>query len=199
MPNKPAVSARVDAACQKQSGSCLFSIQTPRLCIRDFQESDCAAVLKYASDPEVVRFLEWGPYAEEEQCLSDIRGAQLTTAATPRVNYGLAIVLNRDKSLIGTCGLNVIDPVFREGCLGYVLNRRFWGQGYATEAAQALIRFGFETLKLHRLVAYCHPENSPSIRVLEKLGLTCEGRLKSHRCKNGQWYDSLLYAIISNG
>ena len=79
---------------------------------------------------------------------------------------------------------------------GYCLNRDYWGHGYATEAAQAVISFGFEQLGLHRIFAICDPCNVASWRVLARAGMRREGHLLEDRWQKGQWRDSYLYAIL---
>ncbi len=88
------------------------------------------------------------------------------------------------------------NPGAREGDIGYVLDQRFWGQGYGMEAAGRLLRFGFGELGLHRIFAICDPRNVGSIRVLEKIGMQREGRLREHMLVRGEWCDSLVYAIL---
>ncbi len=116
----------------------------------------------------------------------------------PRKNYELAIVLKDDRGLIGGCGIHVSDPTNREGWIGYCLSRHHWRQGYATEAAKALLRFGFDQLNLHRIFALFNPENLASAHVLKKVGMQQEGHLRERRFRKGKWHDELLYAIIDN-
>lgn len=82
------------------------------------------------------------------------------------------------------------------GELGYSLNQKFWGHGYATLASHMLVELGFSTLGLHRLTATCAPQNTASRRVLEKAGLRYEGRLREHKLIKGQRRDSLLFARL---
>ena len=170
-------------------------IQTKRLVLRDFNEDDWEAVHEYASDPEVVRYMEWGPNTEEET-RNFIKRAISHQNEKPRRNFTLAIVLKSEGKLIGGCGIVVSDPENRQGYIGYCLNRNFWGRGYATEVAEALVKFGFERLNLHRIFATCDPKNLASARVLEKVGMKLEGHLREHKLAKGKWKDSLLYAIL---
>jgi [ribosomal protein S5]-alanine N-acetyltransferase len=80
--------------------------------------------------------------------------------------------------------------------LGYIFHRDVWSQGYATEAAGLLLLFGFNRLRLRRIAATCHPDNIASARVLEKIGMQREARLRSHLFVRGAWRDSLLYAAV---
>ena len=72
-----------------------------------------------------------------------------------------------------------------------------WSQGYATGAAQLLVRFAFDHLEVNRLTATCHPDNHASARVLEKAGLHYEGRFPDDVLVRGEWRDSLIYAVDS--
>ena len=168
---------------------------TKRLLLRDLKEADWQAIHQYASDPEVVRYMGWGPNTQEETA-GFIRRALAGQIEQPRRNYTLAIVLRKEDKLIGGCSINVSNPDNREGWVGYCLNRRFWGKGYATEAAKALVDFGFDKLSLHRIFATCDPANTASAHVMEKVGMKREGRIREHMWTKGRWRDSLLYAIL---
>lgn len=172
--------------------------RTKRLALRDFKETDWASIHKYASDPQVVRYMDWGPNTEEET-KNFIRRAKAHLKEQPRRNYTLAIVLKQKNTLIGGCGIHVSNMGNREGWIGYCLNRNFWGKGYATETAKVLLRFGFDQLNLHRIFATCDPANIASAHVLEKIGMQLEGHLREHKWAKGKWRDSLLYAILDYG
>jgi len=170
-------------------------IMAKRLLLRDLKETDQQAVHEYASDSEVVRYMDWGPNTEEET-KGFIQRALAGQEEQPRRNYTLAIILKTKAKLIGSCGIHVSNPDSREGWIGYCLNRKFWGKGYATEAANALVDFGFDKLKLHRIFATCDPANMASAHVLEKVGLKREGHLRQHKWAKGRWRDSLVFGIL---
>jgi ribosomal-protein-alanine N-acetyltransferase len=171
------------------------AIETERLFLRDLVASDRSAIHEYASDTEVVRFMDWGPNTEEETNEFIKRSISAQNEKLRR-NFTLAIVLKEAGKLIGCCDIHVSSPENHEGSLGYCLNRSFWGKGYATETVRALVKFGFEKLDLHRLSAMCDPENFGSARVLEKSGMKREGHLREHKWSKGKWRDSYLYAIL---
>ena len=171
------------------------AIQTERLVLRDFEESDWKSIHDYASDQEVVRYMDWGPNTAEET-MNFIKRAAARREEKPRRSYDLAVILASQNALIGACGIYVSNPEGREGFIGYVFNRNFWGRGYATEAAKTLLEFGFSQLNLHRIFATCDPMNIASARVLEKIGMQHEGRLREHKWAKEKWRDSLLYAIL---
>jgi RimJ/RimL family protein N-acetyltransferase len=163
--------------------------------LRELEEVDWPAVHSYASDPEVTRYMDWGPNTEEET-KAFIQRSIAGRKEQPRKVYELAVALKKDGTLIGSCGIHVSDLNNREGWVGYCLNSHFWGQGYGTETASALLKFGFDQLRLHRIFALCDPDNAASARVLEKIGMQREGILRARKLRRGQWHDELLYAII---
>jgi ribosomal-protein-alanine N-acetyltransferase len=170
-------------------------LETPRLLLREIGDHDAPAVHSYASDADVVRYLDWGPNTPEdtERFLAMARTAR---DAVPRMAYHLAVVLKASGGLVGGCRIEVRNAVHGTGDVGYVVDRQHWGQGYATEAIRALIDFGFRRLALHRIWATCDVENHASARVLEKLGMRREGLLRHNVRRTGEWRDSYLYAII---
>jgi RimJ/RimL family protein N-acetyltransferase len=119
-------------------------------------------------------------------------------SAQPRAFYHLAMVRPATGHLLGWCGLKITNFVLREGELGYALDRVYWGQGYATEAALAMLAFGFRSLNLHRIVGTCHPANQGSIRVLEKVGMSYEGCLREQKWCKGHWRSTNLYAALDH-
>jgi RimJ/RimL family protein N-acetyltransferase len=165
---------------------------TPRLYLRAFRRADHAAVHAYASDPLVCRYMDWGPNTIEDT--TAFLDAVLYRKA--RGEFPLAIVERADRELIGAVELRVTSTSSRRGEMGYVLARARWGQGYATEAAAAVLAFGFERLGLHKVSATCDPENVASARVLEKVGLTREGYLREHLLVRGEWRDRLLFGAL---
>jgi RimJ/RimL family protein N-acetyltransferase len=169
---------------------------TPRLTLRELTHSDFDAVHAYASDPEVVRYMPWGPNTREDT-LAFLVEAQLLGGRTPRKGYELGVERRADARLLGAIGLHVGDSDVRIAMLGYCLAREAWGWGYATEAAVEILRFAFEDLRLHRVWAGCDPDNRASVRVLEKLGMTLEGQLRQDTQMRGEWRDTLVFGILA--
>ncbi len=81
---------------------------------------------------------------------------------------------------------------------GYCYRKDYWGNGYATEAAAAMLRYGFETLGLHRIYSTADERNVGSWRVMEKLKMTRQGRLREHVWSKGEWRNSFLYSILEH-
>jgi ribosomal-protein-alanine N-acetyltransferase len=172
-------------------------LTTPRLLLREIEESDWQAVLAYQSDPEFLRFTPWTYRTEEDvrrfvQLFLDWREEQ------PRQKFQFAIILQNEGTFIGNCGIRINSSNVWEAEIGYELDRRYWRYGYATEAAQMLLAFGFRELHMHRIYAHCIAENVASASVLERLGMTCEGRLREAEWMQMRWWDCLLYAILDH-
>jgi len=170
-------------------------LTTERLVLREFVEDDWPAVLTYQQDPRYLRFYEWtGRTPEEVRAFVGMFVAQ--RQATPRTEFQLAITTRTTGCLIGNCGIRMKKAGAREADFGYELDPGHWGQGYATEAARAVVGWGFSELHLHRVSAWCIAENLGSVRVLEKLGMRLEGRLRDKEYFKGRWWDVLLYALL---
>jgi [ribosomal protein S5]-alanine N-acetyltransferase len=168
-------------------------IVTARLRLRDFVPVDLAAVHAFGSDPEVTRFMFWGPRdaAESRAYLDRMLASQ---RQRPRLVWELAVVRRANDALIGACDLT-LDDDGATGDLGYLLARPAWGAGYATEIARALVAAGFEQLRLRRIFATCDIDNAASARVLEKAGLRFEARLGHHIHVKDRWWHSLQYGL----
>ena len=166
-----------------------------RLVLRDFTEQDWAAVLAYQQNPLYLRFYPWTDRSESE--VRDFIGMFLQwQRETPRCCFQLAITLKESGTLIGNCGLRRKPDNDWEAEIGYELDPQFWGHGYATEASQALVDFGFRELGLSRISSWCIADNEASARVLERLGFRQEGRLRRNQYFKGRWWDTLLYGLL---
>lgn len=179
------------------SGGHMVKIETQRLILREFDDEDWVSVHAYASDPEVSKYMEWGPNTEKET-RNFVKGARHFRRDDPRRHYELAIFHKEDKRLVGGCGLTVFDPGLKQAALGYTLHRSYWNKGIASEAAAALIRYGFEQLGLHRIHASCDVLNLGSAAVMKKCGMRQEGHFLEERLIKGHWRDTFLYAILSS-
>ncbi len=138
--------------------------------------------------------MAWGPNTEQDT-KDFLERAQRAARADPRLGYELAVVTKEDGRLIGAIGLHVA-PDECQAMLGYCYRPDAWGQGYATEAAETLVRFGFDVLMLNRIWAGCDPDNAGSIRVVEKVGMKLEGRHRDNVRIRGQFRDTLMYGLL---
>lgn len=169
------------------------TLTTDRLLLRDFTTGDVDAVHAYAADPEVCRYMEWGPNSREQT--GEFVDEMVAAAARPdRTSLTWAVTVGG--VLVGACMLAVTSAQHRRGEVGYVLAREHWGKGYATEAAAAVLAFARDELGLERVEATCRPGNVASQRVLAKLGMRQEGVLRFHMLIRGRREDSLLFAVV---
>lgn len=168
-------------------------LSNERVALREFAVGDWPAVHAYASQAMVCRYQPWGPNTKidsQKYVLQAIRDAE----QQPRRRYALAMVVNGN--LIGAGEINIKDVQHQVGEIAYVVNPAYWGQGIATEVAQILLKFGFRELEIHRIQATCDCRNIGSAKVLEKSGMTKEGRLREHLWIKDNWRDSYLYSIL---
>jgi ribosomal-protein-alanine N-acetyltransferase len=172
----------------------MTALTTARLVLREFEEADTEAVHAYASDPETTQYMSWGPNTLDDT-RAFVEHCCATAAAVPRVDYEWAVTVPSGV-LVGGCGIGVRGGPARQGYLGYILHRDHWGQGYATEAAAAMVAFGFEQLGLHRIWSDCVAQNRASAHVMEKCGLRREGCLRHYSIRAGSWRDHLVYSAL---
>jgi len=159
-----------------------FELLSDRLILRPHEDLDALFMVSLNSDPEVTRYTSNGPFEELEPALTLIH--ELRRQFRER-RMGRFIVLHRATGEpLGWCGLKPIEADPLAADLGYRFLRRWWGQGFATEAAQACVRYGFEELRLRTLTAEVEEGNERSIRVLEKLGFRPSGKVEG---KTGSW------------
>ncbi len=170
-------------------------LETPRLVLREFRESDWPRLHAIESDPEGVRYQSFGPRTPEESQDYARRHAR-HAHQVPRDTWDLVLTLRGADAMIGRCGLGLTGDAPGDAQLWYQIDRPLWGRGYATEAARALVAAGFTELDLHRIWADCDPRNAASIRVLEQLGFRREGHLVENAWFKGEWVDTLLYALL---
>jgi ribosomal-protein-alanine N-acetyltransferase len=170
-------------------------LETERLLLREFERNDWSVVLAYQRDPRYLRYYEWTERTPED-AQAFVQMFLDQQAGEPRTKFQLAVTLRESGELIGNCGVRLPSPDAHEGDIGYELAPIHWGCGYATEAAHAIVEFGFNQLNLHRISAECVADNAGSINVLRKLGMRQEGRLREHQSFKGRWWDTLLFAVL---
>jgi [ribosomal protein S5]-alanine N-acetyltransferase len=169
------------------------TLRTARLLLRPFEMSDAPVVASLCSDKAIASTTLFIPHpyslADAEAWLSTHR--QRFEAGT---DVQFAIILADPGELIGAVGL-VIQPEHDRAEIGYWIARSHWGNGFATEAGRAVLRYGFETRGLNRVWAYHYARNAASGRVLQNIGLRYEGLARQHIKKWGQYEDCPLYGL----
>jgi RimJ/RimL family protein N-acetyltransferase len=174
-----------------------LSLQTERLCLREFRPEDGPAIYEIQRHPAYVRFYPWEQVRpqDSQQWVDEFVSWQ---QQTPRVKYQFAFSEIGSERIIGNCGVRIDDLKHRQGNMGYEVHPDYWGRGYASEAAAAMVRFAFSTLHLHRLWALCVSENIASWKVLEKMHMRREGHFRERVYFKGQWHDHYHYGLLAS-
>lgn len=144
--------------------------------MRQFLEEDAKGMYELNNDPDVIRYTGDGPFASEDAARDFI----LQYDSYNKFGIGrLSLLLKDTDEYAGWCGLKY-DPVSKETDLGFRLLKKFWNNGYATEAALRSVEFGFNELKLEKIVGRAMKENVASINVLKKTGMVFEKEFEAH-------------------
>lgn len=170
------------------------TIETDRLILRPFTLDDAREVQRLAGDRDIASTTLNIPHPYEEGMAEEWIGThQERFDKGELVNF--AITHRQQEYLIGAMGL-VIERRFDRAEIGYWIGKPHWNQGYCTEAAHAMLRYGFEVMGLNRIHAAHFASNPASGRVMQKVGMTHEGCLRQHVRKWGQYEDLDSYAIL---
>jgi|WetSurMetagenome_2_1015567.scaffolds.fasta_scaffold179129_2 [ribosomal protein S5]-alanine N-acetyltransferase len=169
-------------------------LETERLVLRPYMLADASSVQRMCGDPAIAATTLAIPHPYPD-------GAAEKWISTHAENFRqgievtLAITLKPDGQVVGSIALSV-NKDHRRGELGYMVAQEHWNRGYCTEAARALMSYGFNDHGLNRIQAMHFPRNPASGRVMEKLGMTREGRLRQYVCNRGTCEDIVLYSIV---
>lgn len=173
----------------------LPTLTTERLTLRPFTLEDAAQLHALASNYEIHRTTANIPHPYPEG-MAEKWIATHHSQFFERKSVSLAITAPATGTLLGTIGLN-IHPTNNRAELGYWIGVPYWGKGYCTEAAQAIIHYGFGVLDLHKIIARHLFHNAASGRVMQKAGMQFETVLKDEILKNGVYHDVSLYYLIN--
>jgi RimJ/RimL family protein N-acetyltransferase len=174
-----------------------YPIRTERLLLRPLRERDYPAFHKLHSNPDVARYLYHEPRDETAT-------SELMTERKPLVEIeyegdrlSLAIEHRESRQFVGQCTLLYLNAEHQQGEIGYLIMPEHHRKGYASEASIALLRLGFEGLRLHRIIGRCDGRNVASAAVLRKIGMRQEARLVENEFVKGTWTDELIYAMLA--
>lgn len=174
----------------------MLNMETERLVIRNFVPGDSEDLHEYLSQKEVLRY-EPGSVSNLEECKN-------MANERSQSNIFLAVCLKDSDKMIGHIYFNQKNPVeFLTWEIGYIFNPKYYGNGYATEACQKILQYGFEDLGAHRIIGMCNPENTASWKLMERLMMRREGHHPKiaffRRTTDGKpiWHDAYQYAILA--
>ena len=174
----------------------MVNLETERLRISPLTWKDVKDIHQLNSFPEVAQFNTIGiPEGIKETRDLLAPTIEEMEKETPQ-KYGWTIREGETYVFMGEIGMSLSSPKYKRGEIHYSLLPNFWGKGYAAEAVQALISFGFESLELHRIEAGVATGNTKSIQLLERVGMTREGMHRKILPIRGEWVDNYHYAIL---
>ena len=174
-----------------------YPIETERLLLRPLLPSDAAALHAYQSRADVCRYIPYQPRTLDD-LTQRLASPDLTRSMVdePGQAIVLAVVRKDDAVVVGDVMLAWTSAEHQRGEIGYVFNPDHQGNGYATEAANALLRLGFETLELRRIIARVDARNEASSGVLRRIGMRQEAYLVQNEWFKGEWTDEIDFAIL---
>jgi RimJ/RimL family protein N-acetyltransferase len=169
-------------------------IKSERLLLRPSREADIPEIVRLLNDPAIAETTLNIPYPYSEKT-----AREWLTFQQQRWESGdehtFVIIRQEDNQLLGAIGIRP-NARHKKAEIGYWIGKPYWGQGYATEAARAITRYGFEILDMNRIYASHLPENPASGRVMQKVGMQFEGVLRQDVRKGDQFLDHAVYAIL---
>jgi RimJ/RimL family protein N-acetyltransferase len=174
------------------------AIETERLRLRPFRESDLDDLHAMRSLPEVVRYL-YGEVRSREQC-EEMLAERLTQTSVAAEGDGLSLAVERreDGRVIGDLSLWLRSAEHRQGEIGFVFHPDAQGQGYAREAATALLAVAFGELGLHRVFGRTDGRNDASAALMRRLGMRQEAHFRENEMFKGAWGDELVFAVLES-
>lgn len=172
----------------------MVNLYSDNLILRPFELDDAERVRELAGDYDIAKTTLHIPHPYPEGAAEEFITRSHESAKQGN-RYAFAIVRRLDDELLGAIGLS-ITPEYKRAEIAYWMGKPFWGQGYTTEAASRLLKFGFEELDLNRIYAYSFTTNPASSRVMQKIGMTYEGTLVQHVRKWDQYHDLVAYGIV---
>ena len=176
-----------------------MKLETERLILRDFVKEDWHRVMEYQTDPLYLSYYEWIEEDRTPEAVQEFVGWFLDhQQQKPRIKVQLAVILKSNNPLIGNCDIRMDKVKATEADIGYELDPKYWNRGYTTEAAHAIVDFGFSKFNLHRIWSWCVADTLGSAHVLEKLGMKLEGRLREKEFYKGRWWDTLMYGMLAD-
>lgn len=173
-----------------------IKLSTERLTLRLIELSDSDSIHTLHSLPETDKFNTLGIPKNIQETKSIIEAWIKENNKSESKNLTFAIEQSISKKFIGLIALKIGNEKFKNGEVWYKLHSDYWGKGFGTESLNSILNFGFEKIKLHRIEAGCAIDNIGSIKVLEKVGMTREGRKRQVLPLKSGWSDNFEYAIL---
>ncbi|CAM3689536.1 N-acetyltransferase GCN5 [Flavobacterium saliperosum S13] len=170
-------------------------LQTERLLLRQINKDDADEMFALRSNPEIMKYIPREMPKTIDDAIKHIEFMQGLLESSECINW--AICLKEDNKLIGNIGYFRMQPENHRAEIGYMLDTGFHGKGIMQEALTEIIKYGFETMKLHSIEAVTDPENYASWKLLEKNGFIREGHFKEDCFWQGKYLDSFVYSLLN--
>lgn len=170
-------------------------ILTTRLCLRSLQSGDADKLFSYRRHPEVLRYQTWEPQSLEEvvEFINSMSARKFNEPGW----HQIALALRDDNNLVGDCGIHILEEDERIAEIGITLDPAYQSMGYASEALNAVLTKLFVELKKHRVIASVDPLNSPSIALMERIGMRKEGHFVKSLWFKNDWVDDVRFAMLA--
>lgn len=171
------------------------AITTVRLVLREVKAEDKREIFFLRSDKRVLAFLGKEPARRIQEAAEFIRMIKLSAEENQSILWGISLKENPDV-LIGTICFWNLQKENHRAEIGYVLNPEYWRRGIMSEAMEAILKYGFDELKLHSVEARLLAANKQSARLLESAGFIKEGYLREELYFRGNFYDTVIYSRL---
>ncbi|WP_106539196.1 GNAT family N-acetyltransferase [Haloactinopolyspora alba] len=172
-------------------------VETERLTLRAFDENDLDALHDLHARPEVARYMYWEPWGRGRAVEALGRRMQSTTLAREGDSVRAAVVRRDTGVLIGDVHLQWVSAEHSRGEIGFSFHPDAQGRGYAAEAATEMLRLGFETFGLRRIIGRCDDANTASARLMERLGMRRESNFVENEFVKGVWTGEADFAMLA--
>lgn len=173
------------------------NIDTERLTLRKFKESDSETFFEYRTNPQVMLYQGegWVNY-KPEQAVAFVKDQMNSEPGIPDTWFQIAVELKETGALIGDMAIHTLPDDKNQVEIGYTLNPLYQNKGYGVEMVKNLIDYIFKELTMHRVVAIVDVRNTSSVKLLEKIGLRKEGHFIQNAWNKGEYTDEFLFARL---
>lgn len=173
-------------------------IETERLILRRYQGRDVRDIVEFSrkADFWLARSLDWKPNSASVRAYFQAQRDLQPESLSGWMN--LVMELKSEGKVIGCVGIGVTNKEQGQASIGWMMGLQYQGRGLATEAAHALVDFGFSAMGLHRIFARTGKANTRSWRLMERLGMRREAHFRQSHQVRGEWDDEFVYAILAH-
>jgi RimJ/RimL family protein N-acetyltransferase len=174
-----------------------YNIETERLILRKFKESDTETFFKYRTNPQVALYQgeRWVNF-KFEQAIEFVKEQMNSEPGIPDSWFQIAIELKDNRDLIGDCAIHTLPQDINQVEIGVTLNPLYQNKGFGAETVKHLIEYIFNVLNKHRVIAITDVRNKNSIKLLERIGMRKEGHFIKNAWNKGEYTDEYLFALL---